>query len=317
MWRAADAIPGAQASSTAMKCLRAPCCARFRTLRATRWCGRATKRCWRSATLWSTSAQCTTRTAAAWTTTSPSFRTRWPATTCVCPARASCIGAETADGLVARAHVSMRRHYGNQVLRELTTRMLGRDIGEDTLRATWERVYEVRRPAAAFPAKSASQRRPRPHRQRLIKAVDAIDNGVEIADGPLRYKITSDLGARVGRCNPRWNEAHGPEEENARFVKAMAVAAEELGAQVEDTVLSWLPAREITQKGIDEVRTDPALPRENTLALVSCASPHPSGQARGPGGPPARAAAVRAVAGASHGRGGSGRGSYGALCAVP
>ena len=40
----------------------------------------------------------------------------------------------------------------------------------------------------------------------FLEEIDAIDNGIEVADGVLRYRITSTLSHRVGWLNPAWNE---------------------------------------------------------------------------------------------------------------
>lgn len=46
----------------------------------------------------------------------------------------------------------------------------------------------------------------------FIQAIDGIDNGVSISgDAPQKYRITSDLSARVGRLHPEWNEDNSNE----------------------------------------------------------------------------------------------------------
>ena len=49
----------------------------------------------------------------------------------------------------------------------------------------------------------------------FLEEIDAIDNGIEVADGVLRYRITSTLSHRVGWLNPAWNEEGV--SENVRF----------------------------------------------------------------------------------------------------
>jgi len=56
----------------------------------------------------------------------------------------------------------------------------------------------------------------------LIREVDAVDNGVEPADGPVRYRVRSGLSGRVGRLNASWNEEGGAEDENTRFREAVS-----------------------------------------------------------------------------------------------
>ena len=45
-----------------------------------------------------------------------------------------------------------------------------------------------------------------------MEEIDAIDNGIEVAEGVLKYRITSTLSHRVGWLNPAWNE-EGVEED--------------------------------------------------------------------------------------------------------
>ena len=40
----------------------------------------------------------------------------------------------------------------------------------------------------------------------FVEEIDAIDNGVNQFDGESRYKISTNLSARVGQLNPKWNE---------------------------------------------------------------------------------------------------------------
>ena len=80
---------------------------------------------------------------------------------------------------------------------------------------------------------------------KFICSVDAIDNGVDIAD-KRKYSVNTDLASRIGRLNPAWNE--DAEDENERFRKAMAIASEEIHAQIHGVVKIWLPARVIVQE---------------------------------------------------------------------
>ena len=50
--------------------------------------------------------------------------------------------------------------------------------------------------------------------EHFVKEIDAIDNGVEIAD-VRRYDITTNLSARVSYLNPEWNEKGV--DENVKF----------------------------------------------------------------------------------------------------
>lgn len=94
----------------------------------------------------------------------------------------------------------------------------------------------------------------------LVRELDALDNGVQIADAP-RYRFVTHLGARVGRLNPSWQEPSSPEIENSRFLQAVTLAAQELCAIVCGYCTGWLPARVIVEE-----------------ALAKRKSVHPSGE---------------------------------------
>ena len=53
--------------------------------------------------------------------------------------------------------------------------------------------------------------------ENFVEEIDAIDNGVNQYDGESLYKITTNLSARVGRLNPKWNEDNT--DENVRGVQ--------------------------------------------------------------------------------------------------
>ncbi|CEM23379.1 unnamed protein product [Vitrella brassicaformis CCMP3155] len=83
--------------------------------------------------------------------------------------------------------------------------------------------------------------------QSFVEAIDGIDNGIEVADGPLRYKVYTQLSGRVGQMNPRWNQEQSPGQSNAAFKRAMRLAGEEFVSSVVDLWDSWWPAREIVK----------------------------------------------------------------------
>ncbi|AFZ81689.1 uncharacterized protein family UPF0160 domain-containing protein [Theileria equi strain WA] len=75
----------------------------------------------------------------------------------------------------------------------------------------------------------------------FIESVDAIDNGVPISDGVLKYKWNTDLGSRVGRLNPAWMDVDGNPDE--RFMKAIEVAGKEFEHFVTNILNVILPAK--------------------------------------------------------------------------
>lgn len=100
----------------------------------------------------------------------------------------------------------------------------------------------------------------------FVKAVDAIDNGVEPysvgggADGssaaplgPPIYHDGTTLAARVGRLNPEWNapaEAQTNAALDAAFEKAVELAGGEFAAEVARVAGSWLPAKKIVEASV-------------------------------------------------------------------
>jgi uncharacterized UPF0160 family protein len=56
---------------------------------------------------------------------------------------------------------------------------------------------------------------------KLIREVDAVDNGVDPSDGEVRYRIRTGLGSRVGRLNGSWNVEGGADFENSQFKRAV------------------------------------------------------------------------------------------------
>ena len=88
--------------------------------------------------------------------------------------------------------------------------------------------------------------------EKFIKEIDAIDNGVSVAED-LRYRINTNLSARVSRLNPRWNakvEETSDAARNARFKKAMEIAFDEFSIIARDLRDSWLPARAIVRRAL-------------------------------------------------------------------
>jgi len=87
----------------------------------------------------------------------------------------------------------------------------------------------------------------------LIRELDALDNGVQVADEP-RYRFVTHLGARIGRLNPSWQEESSPAAENSRFKEALLVAAKELCDIVCGYATHWLPARTLVDEALSNRR---------------------------------------------------------------
>jgi len=89
----------------------------------------------------------------------------------------------------------------------------------------------------------------------FMEHIDAIDNGVAIADTPNKYHISTDLSSRVGRLNPGWNDDQSSDATNAQFVEAMCLTQGEFVAATVGLATSWWPARTIVESAI-KARTE-------------------------------------------------------------
>lgn len=84
----------------------------------------------------------------------------------------------------------------------------------------------------------------------FVEEVDAIDNGIDISAGELRYRISTNLSVRVGKLNPVWNEDGGKPRRNALFREAMALTGREFREAVLRLATSWYPARSIVETAV-------------------------------------------------------------------
>jgi uncharacterized UPF0160 family protein len=79
----------------------------------------------------------------------------------------------------------------------------------------------------------------------LFLEIDAIDNGVNVADDT-RYHLSTHLSARIGYMNSPWN---APENagftQHTQFKKAMKVAEEEFFSALYGLVHIIMPARQL------------------------------------------------------------------------
>ncbi|GFE53529.1 metal binding protein, putative [Babesia ovis] len=69
---------------------------------------------------------------------------------------------------------------------------------------------------------------------RFIEALDAIDNGVAVADSPLKYENSTHLPARIARLNPSWVDENV--DVDARFRDAMKLTLSEFDYYVRNAI---------------------------------------------------------------------------------
>ncbi|RZC33531.1 UPF0160 protein [Asbolus verrucosus] len=85
----------------------------------------------------------------------------------------------------------------------------------------------------------------------FVEELDAIDNGIPMyADGKPRYRINTNLSARIHRLNPEWNSPEA-ESTDELFEKAMMMAGTEFKERVIEAATVWWPARQIVRSAME------------------------------------------------------------------
>lgn len=75
----------------------------------------------------------------------------------------------------------------------------------------------------------------------FFEHIDGIDNGIEVAEGELRYKISTTLSSRISYCNPSWKDKNP--DYSTYFKKAMEMAFSDFATTAEYFVFEWLDCR--------------------------------------------------------------------------
>jgi len=88
--------------------------------------------------------------------------------------------------------------------------------------------------------------------EEFIIEIDAIDNGINMCDGDTRYKVNTNLSARVGFLNPKWNEEQSAAISNAKFQEAMKLVGDEFMDKVNYYGDVWLPAKELVRDAVEK-----------------------------------------------------------------
>ncbi|KAG8833008.1 hypothetical protein FRC18_004273 [Serendipita sp. 400] len=93
-----------------------------------------------------------------------------------------------------------------------------------------------------------------------IEAIDAIDNGISAYPSNLQplYRMRTDISARVGYLNPRWNVHATSQEVDQIFLKASDLVGSEFFDRLDYYGNAWLPAREII---LSAIQSESALDR--------------------------------------------------------
>ncbi|XP_953480.1 uncharacterized protein TA11240 [Theileria annulata] len=86
---------------------------------------------------------------------------------------------------------------------------------------------------------------------KFIEGMDAIDNGVPMCDGELKYKTNTDLSCRVSRLNPSWIDSDVADVDE-RFMKAVELTGQEFEYFVNNALNVILPAKALLHKALDQ-----------------------------------------------------------------
>ncbi|KAG0241480.1 metal-dependent protein hydrolase [Mortierella sp. GBAus27b] len=88
--------------------------------------------------------------------------------------------------------------------------------------------------------------------ENFIEAIDGGDNGISQypTDIKPRYRSGTSLPQRVGGLNPWWNQKDV--DQDAQFLKAVAMTGEDFTDAVRYLGLSWMPARELVVQALDK-----------------------------------------------------------------
>ncbi len=83
----------------------------------------------------------------------------------------------------------------------------------------------------------------------FVEHIDGIDNGINVAEGDLRYKVQTHLPGRVATLNPAWNEDDSADALNERFANALTMVSAEFVGFVSYLCKCWWPARQLVAEG--------------------------------------------------------------------
>ncbi|KAI0681814.1 GAMM1 protein [Cytidiella melzeri] len=112
------------------------------------------------------------------------------------------------------------KHFG----REIIARSLKTTLDDQRVDVLWLKLYKE-----------------------FIEAIDGIDNGISQypSDIKPRYRLRTDVSARVGFLNPAWNQSFDPQIVDAQFLKASKLVGDEFMERLEYYANAWLPARDL------------------------------------------------------------------------
>lgn len=119
------------------------------------------------------------------------------------------------------------KHFG----REIIANLLKTSPDDSRIDALWLKMYKE-----------------------YIEAIDAIDNGISQypTDISPKYRVRTDVSARVGYLNPAWNQSVDSKTVDSQFLKASALVGDEFVDRLNYYANAWLPARDLVAAGLKE-----------------------------------------------------------------
>eukprot|EP00936_MAST-01D_sp_MAST-1D-sp1_P000686 g686.t1 len=139
--------------------------------------------------------------------------------------------SETLEGYATKLSSAglVYKHYGRDVLRATLAELdsTGSGVADELIEVLYRKMYIE-----------------------FVEHIDGIDNGVEVADGELRYKVSTTLSSRVSHLNPAWNASGDNDTRNAAFRAAMLLTGTEFVDAVVRAATSWWPARSLVQASV-------------------------------------------------------------------
>lgn len=119
-------------------------------------------------------------------------------------------------------------HYGERVITEMLKKKNNVELTPNQLKSIFIKIY-----------------------QSFVQELDGIDNGVPQFDGEPRYRINTHLSNRVKKFNPDWTDDKTSDEIDELFEKAKEYVGKEFDDKVQYFGTSWLPARNIVEKAVE------------------------------------------------------------------
>jgi uncharacterized UPF0160 family protein len=139
-------------------------------------------------------------------------------------------------------HELTPRHFGKEIIAQ----RLGWPTEDPKVQLLYDRIYQVPFPAILSILFADGEK--------FIEGIDANDNGISAypQDFTPKFEPALSITGMVAGLNPSWNEDPTDDERDARFEKASVLMGGQFLQKLDYYGKSWLPARDIVIKGLEE-----------------------------------------------------------------